>query len=42
MTNNDLKLWLFILALIFLFDGSPDVWDCLRAQVGVPHAGCTK
>lgn len=42
MTNNDLKLWLFILAFIFLFDGSPDVWDCLRAQAGVAIVGCIK
>jgi hypothetical protein len=40
MSNNDLKLWIFLFALIFLFDGKPDVWDCLRAQAGVSVEGC--
>lgn len=42
MSNNDIKFWIFILALIFLFQGEPDVWDCLRAQAGVATVGCIK
>jgi hypothetical protein len=31
MSTEDLTLWVFVLALVFLFSGTPDVWDRLHA-----------
>ena len=33
MSREDLRFWLFALAMIFLFYGEPDVWDKLHAYV---------
>ncbi len=41
MSNYDLKFWVFVLVLFFLFQGEPDVWDCLRAQAGLTVQGCS-
>ena len=32
MSNSDLKFWVFILVLVFLFNGEPDVWDRLHEK----------
>lgn len=40
MSNYDLKFWCFILALLFLFQGEPDVWDCMRHAAGLTVEGC--
>jgi hypothetical protein len=42
MSNYDLKFWAFVLVLLFLFQGEPDVWDCLRARTGLTVEGCSK
>lgn len=31
MKGEDIAFWLFLLAMIFLFEGTPDVWDRLHA-----------
>lgn len=32
MDRKDVAAWVFILTLIFLFQGDPDVWDALHAK----------
>jgi hypothetical protein len=40
MSNYDLKFWIFVFVLFFLFQGEPDVWDCLRHHAGLTVEGC--
>ncbi len=32
MTGNDARLWIFLLVVVFLFTGEPDVWDKLHEK----------
>jgi len=33
MSNNELRFWILLLVLVFLFQGEPDVWDKLHDYV---------
>jgi hypothetical protein len=30
MNGDDIRLWVFLLVVVFLFAGEPDVWDKLH------------
>lgn len=33
MSASDMRFWIWLLAIVFLFYGEPDVWDALHSKV---------
>jgi hypothetical protein len=33
MSNNELRFWIWLFVVLFVFNGEPDVWDKLHDYV---------